>query len=374
MESHHRSSRWYHSGVRFSKVELLPYRGRVRGARGAVETWSERAGVLVRLVTTDGRVGQGEASPLPRYSPDTLECAQRALWRTDFDALPEAEQGEAVAAYLERLSAATTSLPPSAAFALETAMLDLLGQQRATPIWALFEGARADPVPLCTLVGGADDAGVVSAAVSAASRGTHTIKAKIAGPALGRQLDTLARIREAIGARPLRLDANRTFTADTFATELERLRPLAPELVEEPAPPEVLLVQPAAPVPLALDESLQDSSVLDRLAPHLGPLGCVAFVLKPMALGGFSACLRLARRARQLGVEVTLSHLFDGPVALAAAAQLAIAVGSRKLASGLDAHGGLEAWPSIDLPFLDTTSVVATSIPGLGVSPLKEPA
>jgi L-alanine-DL-glutamate epimerase-like enolase superfamily enzyme len=325
------------------------------------------------LVTPDGRVGQGEASPLPRYSPDTLASAQAALERVDFGKLPDAERGETASTYLERLAETTSSLPASAAFAVETALLDLLGQERGTPIWALFDDAREDPVPLCAMIGGADEESVVSAALTAATRGTHTIKVKIAGPILGPQLHALARVREAIGERYLRLDANQTFTADTFATELERLRPLAPELIEEPAPLAALISRPAPPVPIALDESLQDPSALDRVAPHLRRLGCVAVVLKPMALGGFSVCMRLARRARTNGLDVTLSHLFDGPVALAAAAHLAVAVGSRARASGLSAHAGLEAWPRVSLPFLDSTMVLATSSAGLGLPPLKGP-
>ncbi len=360
--------------MRFSQIRILPNHGRVRGARGAVETWSERAGVLLRVMTSDGRVGQGEASPLPRYSPDTLESAVRALGELNLDDLPRADDGEAAPAYLERLSALTASLPPSAAFAVETALLDLLGQQRQMPIWALFDDARTEPVPLCVLAGGADDETVVSEARVAAARGAHTIKIKIAGPTLGSQLDTLARVRDAIGDRRLRLDANRTFTSDSCATELERLVPLHPELVEEPAPLDALSSRPASSVPLALDESLQDASTLGRVAPHLRRLGYVALVLKPMALGGFSSCVRLARLAGECGLDATLSHLFDGPVALAAAAHIALAVGSRTRASGLAAHGGLEAWPRTALPFLDSTTVVATSAPGLGVLPLKEPA
>jgi o-succinylbenzoate synthase len=360
--------------VRFSQIHISVCRGRVHGVRGAVETWSERAGVLLRLVTPEGRVGQGEASPLPRYSSDTLQSAQRALEALDFDALPAAEDGEAAQAYLGRLSSRTSSLPPSAAFAVETALLDLLGQRRNAPIWSLFDDARRAPVPLCAMVGGADDDGVVTAAHAAATRGAHTIKVKIAGPTLGAQLDTLARVRSAIEERHLRLDANQSFTPDTCATELERLVPLHPELVEEPVPVEALLSQPSSPVPLALDESLQEPSAFDRVAPHLGRLGCVALVLKPMALGGFSACLRLARRAHQSGLDTTLSHLFDGPVALAAAAHLAIAIGSRTRASGLAAHGGLDAWPRVPLPFLDSTTVMAVDGAGLGLLPLEEPA
>lgn len=330
--------------------------------------------MLLRLTTRDGHVGQGEASPLPRYSRDDFDGARSALDAVDWDAVPEAEPGESGRDHVARLAAFSGVLPPSAAFALETAVLDVVAQRRAVPLWALFGDAEPSRVPLSSLLGGADDLDVVAAASRAVARGVHTVKVKLTGPRLGPQLDTLGRLRDVLGARALRLDANGTFDAATAVAELDALRACNPELVEEPVPTASLPGLGALPVPIALDESLQDAAALAGLEPHLGRLRCVALVLKPMALGGFARCLALAARARVLGLDVTFSHLFDGPVGLAAAAHLALAVGSRSRASGLDAHGGLEAWPPVALPFLDTTSVMATSSPGLGLPALEVPA
>jgi o-succinylbenzoate synthase len=364
---------WYDSAMRFGRVDVLPCRGRVRGARGAAETWTERSGLLLRLVALDGRVGQGEASPLPGYSRDDIEAARSALGAVTFSALPELERGEEVRGYLARLRVATAEMPASARFAVETALLDLAGQERGVPLWALFDRGAGTPVPLSALAGGADADGV-TAASKAVERGVRTVKVKIAGPNLGRQVEALARIRTVIGDVALRLDANRTFAAHSVRDEFAALCEVRPELVEEPVPTEALAGLPALPVPLALDETLQDGAAFTRLEPHLSRLGCVALVLKPMALGGFAACLELAERARARGLDVTLSHLFDGPVGLAAAAHLALAVASRSRATGLAAHGGLEAWPAVPLPFLEETSVVATSSPGLGLEPLRMPS
>ena len=113
--------------------------------------------------------------------------------------------------------------------------------------------------------------------------------------------------------------------------------------------------------------------MLVRLSPRLSSLGCIAVVLKPMALGGYQTCLRLAAEAKVLGLDVTVSHLFDGPVALAAAAHLALAVASRSRASGLDLHGALAAWPPVPVPLIGSTTVLAGDAPGLGLSAVPEP-
>src|SRR5690606_33379374 len=86
-------------------------------------------------------------------------------------------------------------------------------------------------------------------------------------------------------------------------------------------------------------------------------------VLKPMLLGGFLPALALAARARACGAGVVISHLFDGPVALAASAHLAVALGTTR-ACGLDRHSGLQAWPEIDIPFLGQAHVSAPRLPG----------
>ncbi|HEX7670274.1 MAG TPA: enolase C-terminal domain-like protein, partial [Polyangiaceae bacterium] len=213
----------------------------------------------------------------------------------------------------------------------------------------------------------------------AIARGVETVKIKIVGPSLASQWDTLDAVREAIGKTALRLDANRTLSPETAARELASLVPLEPELVEEPVPTAALGAPGAftsSEVPLALDESLQEPGVWARLEPCLAELGCVAVVLKPMALGGLLACLDLAARATSRGLDVTVSHLFDGPVGLAAAAHLALAVGSRKRASGLDRHGGLGAWPAVDIPHLTPTNVMVGERPGLGIAavPNGDPA
>ena len=104
------------------------------------------------------------------------------------------------------------------------------------------------------------------------------------------------------------------------------------------------LLQNRALVPVALDESLQGG---DSLVTSLLEAGvCQALVLKPMALGGILRCLHLARLAARHGVGVVVTHLFDGPVALAAATELALALPGRVLACGLDLHPGLGSGPS----------------------------
>ena len=71
-----------------------------------------------------------------------------------------------------------------------------------------------------------------------------------------------------------------------------------------------------------------------------------------------------------------VSHLFDGPVALAAATQLAFAVQSPELAAGLGPHAGLEAWSTVapEPSFVSSRGLSLPRALGLGVSPWAAPA
>ncbi len=120
------------------------------------------------------------------------------------------------------------------------------------------------------------------------------------------------------------------------------------------------------PVPIAVDESLHGPHPEALLEALLRAKRCSVVVLKPAALGGALRCIALARLARHHGAAVVVSHLFDGPVALAAAAELALALGGSR-AAGLALHGGLSAFPAARFPAFAPGCLVPHARPGLGV-------
>lgn len=356
--------------MRVAHVTIKEFSGGVTGARSATARWVTRRGMVLQVRTPEGLLGQGEASPLPGYSPDDYGYAMTSLRGVDWESLPEADPSEGTDALLEQVASIVGSTTaPSARFAIETALLDLLGQRAERPISALLSD-RNDAnarVPLSALVGDADDPGIAKSARVAVGRGVAGIKLKVSGASTEDRLVRLRSVRAAIGDAGLRLDANGSLPADDPAAELMKFRGLGLEFIEEPFTSSAMRSLTEPPVPIALDESLQDPRNWAVFEPRLKRLGCVALVLKPMALGGFSACMRLARVAARRGLHVVVSHLFDGPVALTASAHLALAIGSRRYGSGLDVHGGLGAWPAMALPLHSKGAIVESDAPGLGL-------
>ena len=58
-------------------------------ASNASRAWRERRGLLLEICDREGRIGQGEASPLPGFSSDTLAEARADLLGVDWAGLPD---------------------------------------------------------------------------------------------------------------------------------------------------------------------------------------------------------------------------------------------------------------------------------------------
>jgi o-succinylbenzoate synthase len=331
-------------------------------ARGV---WTRRSTLELSLGGADGR-GRGEAAPLPDYSPDRLEDCERALAALDATRLPAFDLGGA-SALLDAAAAAIPAALPAARFALETALLDRAGRRSGQPLWRLLSElvpgtAAARPIEICALLPSADPARALELARRGLADGVRSFKLKLGPEQLGAaQEATLERLRGGLdGGVALRLDANRSLSRATLGETLERVSRYDIEFLEEPlfAPaPEDLA---ASPCPIALDESLQGISD-GELARLLATGSVHVLVLKPTALGGFGACIRLARTARAQGCEAVVSHALEGPLGWAACAHLALALqGARAVGLSPLAH------QLAPLPRIVHGQLVPPSEPGLG--------
>ncbi len=334
-----------------------------RGARSAQRAWPHRSGLLVELRTGSSR-GLGEASPLPGFSSDTLQEAETALGSLDLAALGRAVSIEDTG---EALKSVAELLPPgqaAARMALETAALDLRGHQRCLSAPALLGADRGAERALAWLVDAPNTRGVEAIRCAQQAGFSHfKIKLGAAGN-LENEILGVRKVRQALGAGPrLRLDANHGWSEAEARSACTALEAVDIEFIEDPCKG---LARPLGTrIPIALDESLQglDPDDLEALAARCG--ACFV-VLKPMVLGGLSRCLELGRRAGALNLGVVVSHSFDGPVAFAAAAALALALPTT-IAQGLAPHSGLFAWPEIPLPVAHAALHV-WSTPGLGLA------
>ncbi len=329
------------------------------GVANARREWMERESVVVTLRQGE-RVGHGECAPLPGYSPDSLAECMEALevWGLHWVERWQELRDNAFPSVADLISddpdrsmvqtdaeEATSMLPPAAAFAAESALLQLAGYAAPT---------CQSPLSLAHLLSGE---GTEEGAKAAA------FKLKV-GRDLAAEcalLETLARKHPGASVR---LDANQSLSLADAPSALHRLaaasQGLDLEFVEEPVQTAELLQLlhgPAPlPVPLALDESLQhaEESMVDAVfsqAQAKGHLG--ALVLKPMALGPRWA-RQLALRAVQARIPRVVSHVFGGPLAYAQTARFAFEIAEYtqmdKLPQSLGRHPGLDAFEGWSTP------------------------
>lgn len=334
----------------------------------------ERQGLRLTLWGSDGPPGLGECSPLPGYSVDSLFECERAM-----SALAYTDVLGADLAQLKAAVSLSASALPAARFGIETALLDRAARRMGLPAarWlADAAGQQAHPhVCLAAVIAGDSADALIAAARGAIAAGYRTLKVKLRSAQYWP--DDKARLqalRAAVGTDiKLRLDMNRAWTLRD-APLLAQLVELEPEFVEEPFEPGALeQLSDGSPVPLALDESLQQRYALDHYAPHLSRLNVKVVVLKPMALGGFSRCISLAARARLLGLHVVTSHLFDGPIALAAAGALSLIIASPEYAQGLAPHAALSLDPLHSVRNVRGGKLWLSDEPGLSLNREESP-
>jgi L-alanine-DL-glutamate epimerase-like enolase superfamily enzyme len=302
------------------KVDLRVVRAEIARASNRERSWHERQSVHVRL-EHDGFVGWGEAAPLPGVSPDTFADALQALRSFEWPREP--------------VIGALAIASPSARFAAESALHSLAAASRGVPMWSLF-AERASSLPIAVALFDDD---------LSPARGAAAIKIKI-----GRSDDhaRLERVRAEFPHVELRLDANRA------PIDLHSLSRFDPAFVEEPAG---VLAIDRAPCALAVDESLTPE-VLDHLRAAVRVV-----VIKP-SLHGLLRSLTMGAHAQSTGREVVISHLLEGPIARAACAHLALAIGGR--APGLGEHPALAPLGSdFCAPYIERLVIHPPDRPGL---------
>jgi len=307
--------------MKIAAVEVIPYALPFRQpyvtARGRLD---KREMVLLRLRSDDGLIGLGEAVPLSLRGGAGLAEVVAELERLgERDSLDETTlRGDAL------------SLSAPARCAALTALLDLRGRTAAAE-GSTAPGAGKAIACNATLVAGAP-AAVAAEAVRWAGDGFDTFKLK-----LGTDDDfcQVFAVREAVGPRArIRIDANAAWDVETAKRMLKSLEPLEIELAEQPVATlkEAAEVAASTSIPIAGDESVESRADAERA---LAMSACALTGVKLSKVGGPEAAIEIAEV-----LPAYLSSALDGPVGIAAAAQVAQTLDATARGEGTaPAHG-----------------------------------
>ena len=221
--------------------------------------------------------------------------------------------------------------PAPARCALDLALHDRIARQRRQPLWQLLGLPQPPVLATCFTISIAEPEEMAQQAAAAAQYGTLKIK-------LGSD-DDFARLAAVRSARPdakLRVDANAGWSPEEAMPLVERLERFDLELIEQPVRRDDFAgmgyVQARTSVPVVADESCQSLADVEALAAA----GVQGINLKLMKAGGLGPGLRMARRARELGMRVMLGCMIETSIGVTAMAHLA----------------GLADWLDLDGPLL----------------------
>jgi L-alanine-DL-glutamate epimerase-like enolase superfamily enzyme len=268
--------------------------------------------VLLRVRDEDGVVGLGEAVPLALRGGVGLRDVVGELER--WGAMREVGQ-----------------LSPPGRCAVETALMDLRGRRIGK---GLGEAAKDEAVECnATLVAG-PPAEVAAEAERWARAGFMTFKLKLGAESAktrveqgfsrtrgSRDVEQVQAVREALGPETrIRVDANEAWDLETAKATLAELEPFGIELAEQPVKGLEAMAELAAStsIPLAADESVAS---LDE-AEEAAALGACTYTgIKLSKVGGPETALAIADI-----LPAYITSALDGPVGIAAAAQVALSL------------------------------------------------
>jgi O-succinylbenzoate synthase len=267
----------------------------------------DRDSLLISIETEDGRVGWGEAAPLPGFSRDTLSdvlAAARGL------ALEVVTDRSASPVESSRFFDEST-IPdrfPSLQFALATAF-DAL-----SPSWTNGGGS----VTTTRLIQGSSDSTLADAAAAAAG-GYRALKVKVGRQRVTDDVAWIRAVRTHVGPGiELRVDANRAWSLSEAMQFAEGTAHLDVSYLEEPLHNVEHLERLAREtgLPVALDETLVNETIsADWQIPEYVDV----LVLKPTLLG--RRMRPLIERARTSGVRAVMSSCYETGVGTAAVAR-----------------------------------------------------
>lgn len=254
--------------------------------------------VIVELRDADGNVGRGEAGGV-RYRGETSESM--------------VEQVECVREHIEagcdRRQLLALLPEGGARHAVDAALWDLEATRTGVRVWkrAGFETWR--PVSSAATLGIRSLAAYESGARSLAD--FDWIKIKLGS---GDPMQAVSAVRRGASGSRLLVDPNQAWSVEELKEHLPGLVRAGVSLIEQPVPAEedAGLAGWQSPIPLCADESFSTAADLQRVRSRY------QFVnIKLDKVGGLTAGLDLAARARAAGLRLMVGCMLGGSVSVA---------------------------------------------------------
>ena len=295
----------------------------IRAHQLAMATMKQQTLVIVRLRTSDGIEGIGEATTIGglSYGEESPEGIKLTIDTYLAPAIIGHDATNINDAMLKLNKVARGNR--FAKCALETALLDAQGKRLGVTVSTLLGGAVRKTLPvLWTLASGDTQRDIEEAEMLLAERRHNTFKLKIGRRSVRDDVAHVSRIKAALGDRAkVTVDVNQAWNEVDAAQGIEVLEAAGVDLIEQPTPREQrgALARLAARfiVPIMADEAVTGPE--DALELVRGACADV-FALKIAKSGGIYGMLRTAAIADAAGVSLYGGTMLEGSIGSIASA------------------------------------------------------
>ena len=295
----------------------------IRAHQLAMATMQQQTLVIVRLRSSDGIEGIGEATTIGglSYGEESPEGIKLTIDTYLAPAIAGHDATNINDAMLKLNKVARGNR--FAKCAIETALLDAQGKRLGVPVSTLLGGAVRKTLPvLWTLASGDTQRDIEEAEMLLAERRHNTFKLKIGRRTVRDDIAHVSRIKAALGERAkVTVDVNQAWNEVDAALGIEALEAAGVDLIEQPTPREQrgALARLASRfiVPIMADEAVTGQE--DALELVRGACADV-FALKIAKSGGIYAMMRTAAIADAAGVSLYGGTMLEGSIGSIASA------------------------------------------------------
>jgi muconate cycloisomerase len=295
----------------------------IRAHQLAMATMQQQTLVIVRLRSSDGIEGIGEATTIGglSYGEESPEGIKLTIDTYLAPAIIGHDATNINDAMLKLNKVARGNR--FAKCAIETALLDAQGKRLGVPVSTLLGGAVRKTLPvLWTLASGDTQRDIEEAEMLLAERRHNTFKLKIGRRSVRDDVAHVSRIKAALGDRAkVTVDVNQAWNEVDAALGIAALEAAGVDLIEQPTPREQrgALARLASRfiVPIMADEAVTGPE--DALELVRGACADV-FALKIAKSGGIYGMMRTAAIADAAGVSLYGGTMLEGSIGSIASA------------------------------------------------------